>query len=376
MKLSIVVLNYNVKHFLQLCLQSVVRATKNLDAEIIVIDNASEDGSMLMVTKDFPQVVQIQNTENVGFSKANNQAVKQASGDYICILNPDTVVGEDTFLEVLSYAEMVPDFGAIGVKLIDGTGQFLPESKRNLPTPKVALQKLWGNSKSYYATHISDFTNGKVDVLVGAFMLMRKDRYDQVGGFDEDYFMYGEDIDLSYKLTKAGYQNYYFGEQTVLHFKGESTSKDNVYRERFYGAMHLFYEKHFSKKNKPNLFVSSGLKLAKFGKSFQSGSKHYSEPVSTYLYLGNDELVVPTISKLKDKETQAITLKELSKLNLKHSQIVFDAESFSYKDIIANLQKFSGNANSFRIKPRNCDFILGSDASDSKGEVFLLVSSD
>ena len=257
MKLSVIILNYNVRHFLELCLRSVERAIQDLDAEIIVVDNHSQDDSCSMVRSNFPGIHLIQNTENYGFAKGNNIGVSQAKGEYICILNPDTVVPEQLFMELLAFAENHPELGAAGCQLIDGSGQFLPESKRNVPTMKVALGKLTGSSEGYYADHIGQNENAKVDILVGAIMFMKKRIYEEAGGFDEDYFMYGEDIDLSYTLLKMGYENWYLGELKVLHFKGESTPKDNTYLKHFYGAMHTFYDKHF----KPNLLFSIVVKL-------------------------------------------------------------------------------------------------------------------
>ncbi|MBT8268681.1 MAG: glycosyltransferase family 2 protein, partial [Bacteroidia bacterium] len=209
MKLSVVILNYNVRHFLELCLCSVEKATKGLDTEIIVADNNSSDDSCAMVRVEFPGVKLIENKENLGFAKGNNAAVEQAQGEYICILNPDMVVPENLFRELLDFASDHPKMGAVGCKLIDGSGQFLPESKRNVPTVKVALGKLTGSSKGYYADHIEVDHDAPVDILVGAIMFMKKAVYKEVGGFDEAYFMYGEDIDLSYTLLKKGYQNWY-----------------------------------------------------------------------------------------------------------------------------------------------------------------------
>jgi GT2 family glycosyltransferase len=231
----------------------VQRSITNLEAEIIVVDNNSNDDSCQMVKDRFPEITLIENKENVGFSKANNQAVKIARGEYLCILNPDTAVSEQTFSKCLRFAEPQDHMGALGVYLLDGTGNFLPESKRNLPTPGVSLLKLMGFVKSYYAGHISEDTNGQVEVLVGAFMFLKRRVFNEVGGFDEDYFMYGEDIDLSYKILKAGYTNAYMGSVETLHYKGESTHKDSVYFDRFYGAMRIFYKKHF----KPNPLLNS-----------------------------------------------------------------------------------------------------------------------
>ena len=229
-----------MRYFLELCLQSVGAALDGIDSEIIVIDNDSKDGSCAMVKEKFPSVTLIENASNVGFSKANNQAVKVAKGEYVCILNPDTVVAEDTFQSLLDFAEQQIDLGIIGCRLIDGAGKFLPESKRNIPVIKIAVKKIFGNSKAYYANHINEFDTAKVEVLVGAFMFLKRSLYNCLDGFDEDYFMYGEDIDFSFKAHKKGFNNYYFGSTSVIHYKGESTQRNAVYLKRFYGAMQIF----------------------------------------------------------------------------------------------------------------------------------------
>jgi GT2 family glycosyltransferase len=266
-KLSVLILNYNVSYFLKQCIISVQRAIGNIDAEIIIIDNASEDDSCAMVKRYFPDVLLIENKENVGFSKANNQAVAIAQGEYLCILNPDTAVAEDTFLKCFSKAERLPNLGALGTYMLDGTGNFLPESKRNLPTPATSLLKLLGFTKKYYAADISEENEGEIAVLVGAFMFLKRSVYNQVNGFDEDYFMYGEDIDLSYKISQAGYRNYYLGSAETLHYKGESTQKDAAYLQRFYGAMQIFYKKHFKSNIVLDVSVKVGVGIAKLLKT-------------------------------------------------------------------------------------------------------------
>ena len=246
MQLSIVILNYNVRYFLELCVLSVQKALETIEGEIIVIDNNSSDDSCTMMKQRFPKVKLIQNKENVGFPKGNNIGVAQAQGEYICILNPDTVVAEDTFTKVLAFAKRQKNLGIVGCKLIDGAGNFLPESKRGVPTPWVAftkisgLYKLFPKSKifgEYYAGHLNENQTGKVAILVGAFMVMKRDLYLEVGGFDEDCFMYSDDIDLSYQILKKGKSNYYFDESAVIHYKGESTIKDETYLKRFQEAM-------------------------------------------------------------------------------------------------------------------------------------------
>lgn len=258
MKLTIIIVNYNVRHFLKQCLQSVEHAAKKTDCEVFVVDNNSVDGSVSMLKNEFPRVKLIANKKNVGFSKANNQAIKQASGDYLLLLNPDTVVEEDTFLKVTQFMDNHQDAGGLGVKMIDGNGGFLPESKRGLPTPLVAFYKISGlaslfpQSKKfgqYHLKYLNKEENHEVDVLSGAFMLLRKKVIDQIGGLDETFFMYGEDIDLSYRITKAGYKNYYYAGTTIIHYKGESTKKESInYVMVFYNAMIIFAKKHFARR--------------------------------------------------------------------------------------------------------------------------------
>lgn len=372
MTLSVVILNYNVRYFLEQCLLSVQKAIENLDAEIIVIDNDSKDDSCQMVKSHFPNVILIENKENVGFSKANNQAVTIAKGKYICILNPDTAVAEDTFSKSIQYYEGIENIGALGVYLMDGTGNFLPESKRNIPTPKVSFLKLTGFTQKYYATHILETSNGKVDVLVGAFMLLKRSIYNEVYGFDEDYFMYGEDIDLSYKIAKAGYQNHYLGESTVLHYKGESTVKDEAYFERFYGAMQIFYKKHFNKNFLLESSVSAGVALAKKAKKISSDKK-----VKTDIKLEKNYFFTENIDLLESLSAKTATVFQMvsknmhSQIILKNSLLVFDAKYISYKEIFKLMQQLKGNGNVFRIRPAGCNFIIGSDQSDEKGGVVV-----
>jgi GT2 family glycosyltransferase len=255
MKLSIVIVNYNVRYFLEQCLLSVFKALDNIEAEVWVVDNNSVDGSVEMVRKKFTGAKIIENKENVGFSKANNQAIAKCSGEYILLLNPDTIVEEETFSKCISFMDEHTDAGALGVRMIDGKGKFLPESKRGLPTPEVALYKMFGLNRlfpkserfgKYHLSYLSENETHQIDVLSGAFMFIRRKALDISGQLDETFFMYGEDIDLSYRITKAGYKNYYFPETTIIHYKGESTKKQSVnYVFVFYRAMIIFARKHY-----------------------------------------------------------------------------------------------------------------------------------
>ena len=236
-----------------------MEALKHVEGEVFVVDNHSIDGSVEMVRAKFPEVQLIANKDNVGFSKANNQALRIAKGEYHLLLNPDTIVEEMTFKEVVDFMDAHPDAGGLGVKMIDGKGNFLPESKRGLPTPKDAFYKIFGLSRlfprskrfgRYHLSYLDKDQTHEIEILSGAFMLMRKEALDKVGLLDEDFFMYGEDIDLSYRIVLGGYKNYYFPGTRIIHYKGESTKKSSVnYVFVFYNAMIIFARKHFSSKN-------------------------------------------------------------------------------------------------------------------------------
>lgn len=258
-KIAVIIVNYNVEFFLEQCLNSVAKAMELESAEVWVVDNNSVDGSVKMVQEKFPWVKLIANKDNKGFSKANNQAMLLSNCPYQLLLNPDTVVEESTFQKVVAYMDSHPNVGGLGVRMVDGKGNFLPESKRGLPTPAVAFYKIFGISKlfprskrfgKYHLGYLSEFETNEIEILSGAFMLMRKEALDKVGLLDETFFMYGEDIDLSYRILKGGYKNVYFPETRIIHYKGESTKKSSVnYVFVFYKAMIIFAEKHFSQKN-------------------------------------------------------------------------------------------------------------------------------
>ncbi|MUU77702.1 glycosyltransferase family 2 protein [Winogradskyella endarachnes] len=363
MKLSVVILNYNVRYFLELCLKSVEDAVANIDAEIIVIDNNSSDDSCSMVKQLFPFVKLIENRENSGFSKGNNIAVAEAKGEYLCILNPDTVVAEDTFTKLLNFSKSKTNLGIVGCQLIDGRGRFLPESKRNIPTPKVSLKKVLGKTNDYYANDIGIGSIRKVDILVGAFMWLKKEVYTAVSGFDESYFMYGEDIELSYKVLKAGYHNYYFGETTVIHFKGESTLKDATYAKRFYGAMQIFYKKHFKQNILFNIVVWFGIKLAQFLNKMPQKVEIASKRTIVYTNGIEESLEVQLPKPVHFKTT-------IQNKAEHHSMVIYDFNILKISDIICDMKAMSKQENIvFRFLPKSSKFILGSDSATNRGEV-------
>ena len=246
MKLSVVIVSYNVRSYLEQCLQSVQRALEGTEGEVFVVDNHSDDDSVETVRQHYPWVRLIENQENLGFAKANNQAIRQAQGDYILLLNPDTVVAEDTFHGVLAFMDEHPKAGGAGVMMCYEDGSRAPESKRALPTPWVAALKMMGFTKRYYLSDLPWDQPCRIEVVSGAFCLLRHEAIKTVGLLDEDFFMYGEDIDLSYRLLKGGWENWYLP-YSIIHYKGRSTRKsDYRYVHVFYQAMLIFFQKHYS----------------------------------------------------------------------------------------------------------------------------------
>lgn len=381
MKLSVIILNYNVQYFLKLCIDSVVKAIEYLDAEIIVIDNNSNDGSCEMVKKDFPNITLIENKENTGFPKGNNIGVSQAKGEYICILNPDTVVGENTFIELLEHIKTLDNFGILGCKLIDGSGTFLLESKRGIPTPWVALTKFFNLYKlfpktklfnQYYAMHVPENECGEVEILVGAFMLMEKRLYEELKGFDENCFMYSDDIDLSYRALLAGKKNYYNGKVTCIHYKGESTSRDSLYMQRFSDAMNYFYSKHFKKSMLFDVFMKIGIFIFSYLK--KNKKIKFRPKVDEYYLVSNQEkpIFLNSISiKEVIKNIDSLSYNEIIYDIKENTEIIFDANYISYQSIIDFIY-FNENIFTFKIIPRNSNYCIGSNSSEDKGEVFFL----
>lgn len=291
MKLSVIIVSYKVPYFLEQTLASVQKAAEYVDTEVIVVDNNSKDHSVAMVREKFPTVKVIANTQNTGFATANNQGIKISTGEYVLFLNPDTVVREDTFQKIVDFMDAHPDVGGLGVKMIDGTGTFLPESKRGFPSPEVAFYKTFGLSKlfpkstrfnRYHLGFLSKDENHDVDVLSGAFMLMPRKVLEEIGYWDEAFFMYGEDIDLSYRIQKAGYRNYYLADTTIIHYKGESTKKGSLnYVKTFYEAMIIFAKKHFQG-SKASIFVLM-LQFAIYFRAFLTLASNFTK--RGYLFL-------------------------------------------------------------------------------------------
>jgi len=386
MQLSVIILNYNVRYFLELCVLSVQKAIQNLDAEIIVVDNNSSDDSCAMMKLRFPNIKLIENKENLGFPKGNNIGVKDAKGEFICILNPDTVVAEDTFEKVLSFVSSrarhpersrgtSDDLGIVGCKLIDGTGNFLPESKRGIPTPWVAFTKIVGLYKlfpksslfnKYYAQHLTENQTGKVDILVGAFMVMKRELYNELGGFDENCFMYADDIDLSYRALLLKKQNYYFHETTVIHYKGESTVRDETYMKRFQEAMNFFYKKHFNY----SFFFTFFMKIGSFVFSLFKKNQQKNSAISI------DETILFSKGIIELYPFKKVTnLNSLEEFKVKQQcsyQLIFDINSFSFLEIMQVMQKWKAKNIIFKMYVSQNKYVIGSNSANDIGEIINL----
>ena len=246
MKLSIVIVSYNVRNYLDQCLASVQKALEGIEAEVFVVDNASPDDTMTVLPPKYPSVKFIANDENEGFACANNIAIRQAKGDYVLLLNPDTTVAENTLRDAVSFMEKHPEAGGAGVMMHNEDGTVAPESRRAIPTPWVSALKMLGFTRRYYMSDLPWDKPCRIEVISGAFCMLRHKALDQVGLLDEDFFMYGEDIDLSYRLLKGGWQNWYLP-LPITHYKGRSTRKSDFrYVHVFYQAMLIFFRKHYS----------------------------------------------------------------------------------------------------------------------------------
>lgn len=386
MKLSVIIVNYNARYFLDLCLQSVKRAVKGIDAEVIVVDNASTDNSVMMVKAQHPWVKLILSSENCGFAKANNMAIREAKGEFVLLQNPDTIVAEDTYQQCLLYLNENNFVGALGMRMIDGSGEFLRESKRGLPTPLTAIFRASGLSyifpKSklfarYYVGHLVNNRNAEVPILAGAYMLIRKTALDTCGLLDEDYFMYGEDIDLSYRIDRGGFTNSYFGLSSIIHFKGESTSKQSdKYLNSFFGAMEVFYQKHFSGNMSVwiNGLIHWGIKTKKvLKKLIVKRSEPISSELPTHLILcGTSNAEKERIENTLDNTYNFTEVQSVDALKPGEKQggVIFSPR-LAYKDVINWISNNASKGTYFFLSGDGT-FILGSPNKDFPGKVWPL----
>ena len=369
MKLSVVIVNYNVKYFLEQCLSSVERAISGIEAEVFVVDNASSDGSVEYLRQRFANVKFIASDKNLGFACANNLAIKESKGEYVLLLNPDTIVAENTFADFIKFMDGHADAGACGAYMLRINGSFALESRRGLPTPFVAFCKMSGLSSlfpkshlfgKYYMRYLNERESNQIEIMSGAYMFLRKKVIEEVGLLDEDFFMYGEDIDLSYRILKAGYKNYFLP-SPILHYKGESTHKSTYrYVHTFYQAMQLFFNKHYSHYSflvsvPINVAIWARAILAYVGNQFkhrlpkrvkefsmncivigeEGACREIKEilekkfPKGEHLYLSGNETALPG---------GHLDIKELSR----YKMVIYDTDAYSYKAIFHLLSSTPG----------------------------------
>jgi N-acetylglucosaminyl-diphospho-decaprenol L-rhamnosyltransferase len=385
MILSVVIVSYNVKFFLEQCLYSLNKAAETLSltgsrTEVFIVDNASADGSPDFLQPLFPAFQFIRNTENQGFAKANNQALTLCSGEFVLFLNPDTILAEDSLLLCLDFLRSVPGAGALGPHMIDGAGNYLKESKRGFPSPSATFYKMTGfaglfpRSKtfsSYYIGHLHEKSPQVVPVLSGAFMLIRKKVLDEIGGFDERFFMYAEDIDLSYRITQAGYSNYYFPGTTIIHFKGESTRKNLSYITLFYRAMTLFTKKHFSGPRSSLRLFSLQLgvwfhRATAYIRLLFKKSKRRKTGALRIFIKGDPDAKQDCKQKLEDKKFLLLENENGA------SEIIYcEGPRHSWKSAIADLSE-NRTLVPYKFHGKGTHAVVGSYSSRDQGEVFEL----
>ena len=395
MNLSIIIVNYNVKCFLDQCLSAVRRAVKNVEAEILVVDNNSADGSRQYFEGRYEEVKFIWQQENLGFGAANNLALQQAKGDHILFLNPDTIIGEESLEKCLAFFSETKDCGALGVRLVDGKGKFLPESKRNLPTAANSFYRLSGLSRLFprwkkingYYSPLQEKETGRTEVLAGAFMMLSRKAVELTGGFDTDFFMYGEDIDLSYRILQGGLKNYYLGEVDILHFKGESSLADSkTHRRQFYDAMNIFVLKHYKDRKWATAFLKSGIELGKIKPAFKKKQKNAVGEIEALVIIGTEEqiaflkskndllhykkLIPVNISADSDNKFISTTFLENMETTGRNS-VIFCSGVLRNEAIISMIQsKALNTTHLFFGEGTNC--IVSSDEKDARGSIIEL----
>jgi len=392
MQLSIIIVNYNVKFFLEQCLYSVKKAIEKIDAEVFVVDNCSTDSSIDYLQENFSWVIFIVNKKNEGFAKANNIALDQCTGDYVLFLNPDTIIPENILLNCLNFFNEHKDAGSVGVRMVDGAGNFLPESKRTFPSPVISFFKLSGLSgvfpqskffNRYALGFLKEDEVHEVDVLCGAFLMAKKSILLQLDGFDEAFFMYGEDIDLCYRIQKTGNKIYYLGDQTIVHFKGESAKKSSFnYVRIFYQAMNVFVKKHYGIGNARimNLVLHAGIYTRASVSLIASPFKHKkirnTQTGKNNLILVGDPISAAEAEKIIKHDIQGATIKKLQSLHSlqkeqnEFSEIVFCTGRLSYKETIQLIVAVKNN--NYKWHGLHTKSIVGSTHKKFTGEVYSL----
>lgn len=367
MKLSVIIVSYNVRCYLSQCLVSLQRALEGVEAEVYVVDNHSHDDTVSYIKENFPYVKLVASNHNYGFARANNIAIRQSEGEYVLLINPDTFVGEDVVRECVAFMDTHPNAGGVGVRMLKADGSNALESRRGLPTPLTAFYKMCGLCAKYprsrrfgryYMGYLAWNRPERIEIISGAYCMLRHSVLDKIGLLDEDFFMYGEDIDLSYRIIKAGYENWYLP-LCILHYKGESTEKSSFrYVHVFYEAMLIFFRKHYSH---TTMLINLPIKAAIFFKaSFALGRmlterveknlgffrmRRYKQPL--YVFVGNADVLAACRRLSKERGLYAVffegneqTLPEghlsLDIPEVEKAYIVYDIDAYSFQKILSN----------------------------------------
>lgn len=350
MKLSVIIVSYKVPYYVEQCIRSVRKATEGIDCEIIVVDNHSQDNTIAYLTKCFGSTITlIDSNHNLGFARANNMAIRQSQGEYVLLLNPDTFVGTDTIRQVITFMDDHPKAGGAGVRMHNSNGTLAMESRRGLPTPYVSFLKMLGVANRYYMSHLSWDKPERIDVMSGAFCMLRRNVLDQIGLLDEDFFMYGEDIDLSYRILKGGYENWYVPAD-IVHYKGESTQKSSFrYVHVFYQAMLIFFRKHYGHLS---LFITLPIKTAIYIRAvmalfvmgyyrIRKDMGFFGKPDSMeYVFVGSEKMLAECRQLVRRKALSATFLSPDAPVKSSRSRcVVYDLETFSFTDVIHRAEK-------------------------------------
>lgn len=364
MKISVIIVSYNCKAFLDYCLQSVTKALTQIDSEIIVVDNCSSDATVQYLKSKKYDLRLIENKKNIGFSKANNKAAKLAKGEYLFFLNPDTIIPEDLIDSF--FKKKKNNMGIFSFRMIDGKGIFLRESKRNFPSICAISKKLIGMKSGYYSD-LGEFDSGNVDVLCGANMLIENSLFNDINGFNEEYFMFGEDIEICYETFNKGFNNFYCGSSSIIHFKGESTVNDINYLRNFYGAMVIYYKNIFSK----NLFLIAIIKvISRFIiilRRISPKKTHFkSKPKKNILYSNNSDI------KLEKIFGDIILIKKIDE-KLNDCNLIFDSNYLTNKEIISCVDNLkSRNKMNFWFLSSDYSYIIRAGGMNQKGNAIFL----
>lgn len=355
-KLSVVIVNYNVKDYVAQCLMSVERAVKGIDAEVFVVDNHSKDSSCAYIRKMFPWVKLIESNHNLGFARGNNVAIRRAVGEYVLLLNPDTIVGENVLRDAMMFMDEHPKAGGVGVRMYNDNGTVAPESRRALPSPMVAMRKFMGFSSRYYMSHLPWDSPQRIEIISGAFCMMRHEALYKAGLLDEDFFMYGEDIDMSYRLLKAGYENWYLP-LDIIHYKGESTNKSSFrYVHVFYNAMLIFFKKHYSGLSwlmaipiKIAIYVQALLVMLRMVPrmiAHNIGLEMKRALTPYYIYIGSERMRQVCSEMSLQRALDFCVYDSVDNVVFKKGVaniVVFDTGVYSYSDIITKLEAIGLN---------------------------------